>query len=158
MVAKSSNKTVWIVASVVIVAAVFLFGNFNKFTGQQIKKFSNEISAHSCNADDRCEVNRLTADSADIGGDDDDTARLTLRGFESQISFLSGPFWNIVADKYSTLRIYQSNHYYDPSLLIDMQQQITVKDLTVEGLGGYTSAYVCVNSSGKLYRSQTPCA
>ncbi len=64
--ANKDNKTIWIVALVVIVAVVFIFGNFRGLTGKQVIQSPPQllqpqplVRVHSCDADSVCEVNNL---------------------------------------------------------------------------------------------------
>lgn len=62
LIVKTDNKNIWIIALVLVVGAVFFFGNGDRVTGQQTFGAAPDpggsafIRAHSCDADGTCEM------------------------------------------------------------------------------------------------------
>lgn len=64
--AKTNNRNFWIVVLVIVVAGVFVLGNFDKLTGRAA---AYVVRAHSCDADDSCEIRNADIDGALFVGD-----------------------------------------------------------------------------------------
>ena len=60
--AKESNKSFWIIGIILVIVAVFIFGNFGSLTGEAVAP--KKIRAHSCDADSFCET-----ESASVAGE-----------------------------------------------------------------------------------------
>ena len=63
--AKESNRNFWIIGIILVIVAVFIFGNFGSLTGEAV---APKISANSCDDDSVCETNSLSvSDTMSIG-------------------------------------------------------------------------------------------
>lgn len=133
--------------SILAIFSVLLVGCKENVVGEATIPTTKNINAHSCNADDVCEVNELNA--AEIEGE-------AIYSNVAEIGIIN-------ADKVKSeyLMVRGSDH------LISLQ---TYADVNIEGerimlkaeeiyssLTGSGLAYACIDERGMIFRSEKPC-
>ncbi|MBI4155225.1 hypothetical protein HY498_04025 [Candidatus Woesearchaeota archaeon] len=152
------NKTNWntvLIVLVIGVVGILLLSNSGILTGGAFSKditgdATVTIRANSCDADSICEVAKTVS---------------TMAGSTSALVLTSDVKKVIVDGSLSANSVYISGKTisttpYSTSALVltsDVKKVIVDSDLYVQKLAGNGSAYACLDSYGKLYRSSKTC-
>ena len=166
------NRVITILVVLLIVGAAYVFGKLD-FTGNAARGNTQNVDAISCNADATCETTNIKIESVD-----------NPFNFSTLISTKEVGNLDIKA-KYGGVNIYEGNSGPSLSLVsrnpsgalegvgflgagkgleISGQTVLIYGSLTVGGLNITETGtvplndYVCVDRSGKLFRSDSPCA
>ena len=162
-------KTIGISALTSVIVFVMLYFAFGQVLLGPVV-VPKEINANACSADGVCEMREARADTGIFGGYLSIQSSLYADGGQVAIEKpitsgvqITGNNNGVGLEISTGLRTgYLSaggqtggGLYVDGSQ-VSFNSPIT-SDVTVSGLGGNSTGYVCVDSEGKLLRSQTPC-
>ena len=151
------------VASVILVASLFSFvsaGWLGDKLGLSPPTTGSQINAHACRADATCETQSLTASNA-ISSPKISVDQLISSSSTNQIILNSSlySYWFAV---FNGDLMVNSPYKIEANKASIAHLEVT-EDLVVEQsptilvMNGNGNAYVCVDSDGKFYRSQSPC-
>lgn len=109
------------------------------------------VKANSCDADDTCEIsNALIAKTAIFKGDIYTNGKLQANTFT--LGYVNGEMSAIDTIGFGEETQFRSN----VDAIFKGDADVNGK-LTIGSLAGTGNAYACLDSTGTLYRSQTPC-
>lgn len=120
-----------------------------RYVGSVEEGVDEEIVAHSCNADAVCEVNDLQ-----INGE---------TYFNDHVHVNQGKLFvnaNLVVDSLSFFNdesVFEDHASFNGKIFSNGNLILEGSDLYLTDLVGLGNAYACLNSQGKLFRSETPC-
>ena len=165
-----SKKLIYIF--VILVAGLFIISACEQAVGVRARQLdrggADNIKANSCDADNSCEVNSLLLSSNSYEGD-----KPTIKAEGNGIilnkkTVIQG---YLSADEIILNKIFLSSNSYEgeqPTIEASGNGIILNKKVIIEGyvdaheilsssLIGKGNAYACINSQGKLFRSNNPC-
>jgi len=157
---KNNSWVMWLIAVVAIVALVlaivaltnagvtgnpvFSFGGGkSSVTPSQNSQGSNLIRANSCDSDSICEVKSLLVEN-NITSNNITVGNLTAKNITS----INITVWNLNATNITTGNLTAGNI---------TSINLTVTDLYITGQPLGSSGYLCISSTGKVYRSTSSC-
>ncbi|MBI5803830.1 hypothetical protein HY450_01145 [Candidatus Pacearchaeota archaeon] len=122
------------------------------------------IRANSCDADETCEIREARVDRGVFGGYLSIQQSLYADGSQVQINKpitedveISGPNSLTVGAGLTSGHLSVGGQTGLVSLYADGSQVEISKPFTLSSMNGNSSAYACLDNSGKLFRKQTPC-